>query len=42
MLGISAGLVPETDYAARAVWQLWGRDLTEDAEWQLMYEMRPQ
>ena len=33
-------LVPETDYMARTVWQLWQRDLTANAEWQLMYEMK--
>jgi Tol biopolymer transport system component len=34
-------LVPETDYAARTVWQLWGRSLQQtNAEWQLMYELK--
>ena len=35
-------LVPETDYAARTVWQLWSRLLTANAEWQLMYELKAQ
>jgi len=35
-------LVPETDYAARTVWQLWSRPLQTNAEWQLMYELKPQ
>jgi hypothetical protein len=34
-------LVPETDYAARTVWQLWQRSLQQtNAEWQLMYELK--
>lgn len=36
-------LVPETDYAARTVWQLWQRSLQQtNAEWQLMYEIKGQ
>jgi hypothetical protein len=35
-------LVPETDYAARTVWQLWQRLLTANGEWQLMYELKGQ
>lgn len=36
-------LVPETDYAARTVWQLWERSLQQtNAEWQLMHELKPQ
>jgi hypothetical protein len=35
-------LVPEIDYAARTVWQLWSRSLQTNAEWQLMYELKPQ
>lgn len=36
-------LVPETDYAARTVWQLWQRDLQQtNAGWQLMYELKAQ
>ena len=35
-------LVPETAYAARTVWQLWSRALETNAEWQLMYELKPQ
>ena len=35
-------LVPETDYAARTVWQLWQKPLQTNAEWQLMYELKPQ
>ena len=40
LLGISAGLVPETDYMARTVWQLCQRLLTVNAERQLMYELK--
>lgn len=35
-------LVPETDYAARTVWQLWQRPLEANAGWQLMYELKAQ
>ncbi|MGO9244447.1 MAG: hypothetical protein ACLPT4_09955 [Verrucomicrobiia bacterium] len=35
-------LVPETDYMARTVWQLWSKLLTANAEWQLMYELKGQ
>jgi hypothetical protein len=45
-LAVSVGnlreLVPETDYAARTVWQLWQGSLQTNAEWQLMYELKGQ
>ncbi|MGA2603274.1 MAG: hypothetical protein ABSG14_03515 [Verrucomicrobiia bacterium] len=40
LLGICTGLVPETDYAARTVWQLWQRNLRANEVWELMYEMK--
>ena len=33
-------IVPEIDYMARTVWQLWERDVRTNGEWQLMYEMK--
>ena len=40
--GQLACLVVEIDYAGRALWQLWHTAMQTNAEWQLLYELKPQ
>jgi hypothetical protein len=37
-----ACVVAEIDYMGRAVWQLWESAVQTNAQWQLMYELKPQ
>jgi hypothetical protein len=39
--GQLACLVVEIDYMGRALWQLWHTEVQTNAEWQLLYELKP-